>query len=138
MHPSADRAHGRSMEDLAIASPCNLRAGRSPRRYALQPIAASSSRLGAGTAFASQWVAMTPPKKVRPSARLVVHDIRVELTPQPTGGEKLCAYVECERRRCKLNVDECRSCERLVRIDSHEAGFVVLCRSKDETFDSDE
>ena len=68
----------------------------------------------------------------------MVHDIRVDVAPRANGGEELCAYVECERRKCKLNVNECRACERLVRIDSHEAGFVVLCRSEDETFDADE
>lgn len=76
-----------------------------------------------------------PPKKTRPSARLVVHDIQIEPCAQPDGSRKLCGYVDCERRKYRLDVDECRACERLVRIDSHEAGFVVLCRSEDENFD---
>jgi hypothetical protein len=80
---------------------------------------------------------MTSRKLVRPGARLVVHDIHMETVSQADGTEKLCAYVQCQRRKSKLNVDACRSCERLVRIDSHEAGYVVLCRSEDETFDSE-
>jgi len=81
---------------------------------------------------------MPPTKRLRPSTRLVVHDIRLEVTPRANGRDELRASVECERRKCKLDVNECRACERLVRIDSHEAGFVVLCRSEDETFDPDE
>ena len=77
----------------------------------------------------------TPPKKTRPSTRLVLHDIRVERCEQPDGSTKLCALVDCERRKRRLDVDECRACERLTRIDVHEAGFVVLCRSEDESFE---
>ena len=81
---------------------------------------------------------MTARKKIRPSSRLVVHDIEFERTREPDGSEKVRACIACERRKCKLDVDECRACERLARIDSHEAGFVVLCRSEDESFDADE
>jgi hypothetical protein len=78
---------------------------------------------------------MTPSERLRPKTRLVVHDIHMELEPQREGPDKLRLYVECERRKCKLSVDECGVCERLERIDSHEAGFAVLCRSEDETFE---
>jgi hypothetical protein len=81
---------------------------------------------------------LPPHKKTRPSTRLVVHDIQIELTPQPDSPNKLSAYVDCEHHQRRLSVDECRACDRLDRIDSHEAGFVVLCRSSDEPFDSGE
>ena len=79
---------------------------------------------------------MTP--KLRPRALLVVHDIRVEATPQANGPGRLLASVDCERHGRTVSVDECRACARLDRIDSHEAGFVVLCRSQDEPFDTSE
>jgi hypothetical protein len=81
---------------------------------------------------------MTSKKLVRPGSRLVVHDIHVDTVRLADGSEKVCAYVDCQRRKSKLKVDECRSCERLVRIDSHEAGYVIVCRAEDEVFDSDE
>lgn len=81
---------------------------------------------------------MTQHKSTRPSPRLVVHDMQFEVTRQANGKDKLCAYVQCERRKCKKNVDDCRACERLVRIEAHEAGYVVLCHAEDETFDRDD
>lgn len=83
-------------------------------------------------------MAAPPSKKTRPSSHLVVHDILFELRSEADGSNKLHAFVDCKRRKCRLNVDECRACERLGRIDSHEAGFVVLCRSEDELFEADE
>ena len=82
---------------------------------------------------------MTPPspKRNRPRHHLVVHDIQFESKSQADGSDKLSAYVDCERRGRRIALDECRACERLDRIDSHEAGYVVLCRSEDETFDAD-
>ena len=81
---------------------------------------------------------MPAQKSTRPSPRLVVHDIQFEVVRQPNGRDKLCAYVQCERRKCRLNVDDCRGCERLARIEVHEAGYVVLCHAEDETFERDE
>jgi hypothetical protein len=46
--------------------------------------------------------------------------------------------AECERHQSRFDVDVCRSCERFARIEMHEGGFVVLCRSEDEDFDVDE
>jgi hypothetical protein len=48
------------------------------------------------------------------------------------------ATIECERRKCRLPIDECRACERFARIEAHEAGYVMLCRSQDESFDVDD
>ena len=83
-------------------------------------------------------VTMTQRKSTRPSPRLVLHDVQFEVTRQANGRDKLCAYVQCERRKCKQNIDVCRGCERLARIESHEAGYVVLCHAEDETFERDE
>lgn len=81
---------------------------------------------------------MTEPKSTRPSARLVVHDMELEVRRQADGRDKLCAYVHCQRRKQKLSLDECRGCERLARIEAHEAGYVVLCRAEDETFERED
>jgi hypothetical protein len=37
-----------------------------------------------------------------------------------------------------MSVDECCVCERLARIDVHEAGYVVLCHAEDESFERDD
>ena len=50
----------------------------------------------------------------------------------------MCTTVLCERREQNLDVDVCRSCERFARIDLHETGYVMLCRSEDEEIDEGE
>lgn len=76
----------------------------------------------------------TPPaRRSRPSSKLVSHDIRFIRKGEGTAH----ATVHCERRDCALLVNECRSCERFARIDVHEAGYVMLCRSCDEVLDED-
>ena len=75
-----------------------------------------------------------PPRRSRPGAKLVPHDLSI--ARKDAGGTE--ATVYCERRDCKLNINECRSCERFARIDVHEAGYVMLCRSTDEAVDEDE
>jgi len=47
------------------------------------------------------------------------------------GDARLVATVECERRRSTLDVDTCGHCERFARIEVHEAGYTMLCRSAD-------
>jgi hypothetical protein len=82
---------------------------------------------------------MTQPKKrVRPRSRVVLHDIRLTREQSPDGRNKVVASAECERHQSRFDVDVCRSCERFARIEMHEGGFVVLCRSEDEDFDVDE
>jgi len=81
---------------------------------------------------------MTVPKRLRPSSCPVMHDIRFAHAPLPGGGSKLVACIECERRGCVLDVEVCRACERFCRIETHEGGFVMLCRSLDERIDTEE
>ena len=81
---------------------------------------------------------MTQPKRLRPSSLPVLHDISFARTQLSGGRSKVTASIECERRGCTLDVDVCRSCERFLRIEMHEAGFVMLCRSRDEGFDADD
>lgn len=68
----------------------------------------------------------------------MVHDIRFEVARRADGSDKLCAYVQCERRKVKQSVDDCRGCERFARIEAHEAGYIVLCHAEDETFERDD
>lgn len=77
---------------------------------------------------------MTQPKTLRPSTRLVQHDIRFEAR-ESNGRGSLRVLVDCERRGGPQCIDTCRSCERFARIEPHEAGYVLLCRSEDETFE---
>ena len=81
---------------------------------------------------------MTQAKRLRPSSRLVAHDLEFVPAEAPGGSKRMLATIACERRDCTLNIDECRACERFARIEAHEAGYVMLCRSQDETFDADE
>ena len=74
-----------------------------------------------------------PPRRSRPSSKLVPHDIHI--VRKGVGATK--ATVYCERRDCRLDVNECRSCERFARIDVHEAGYEMLCRSCDEPVEDD-
>jgi hypothetical protein len=77
---------------------------------------------------------MTQPRTWRPSARLVQHDIGFEVL-RARGRSSLRVLVDCERRGAPQTIDTCRSCERFARIEAHEAGYVLLCRSQDETFE---
>ena len=70
----------------------------------------------------------------RPCSQLVPHDIRFVRK----GDAEVAPIIHCERRDCTLHLNVCRSCERFARIDVHEAGFVMLCRSSDEAIDDDE
>lgn len=70
----------------------------------------------------------------RPAANLVTHDIRFIRK----GAAEFEPTVHCERRDCTLHLNECRSCERFARIDVHEGGYVMLCRSSDEPLDEDD
>ena len=67
----------------------------------------------------------------------MMHDITLAPAPLEAANSKLVATIQCERRGT-LNVDVCRACERFERIEMHEGGFVMLCRSVDESFDADE
>jgi hypothetical protein len=73
-----------------------------------------------------------PPRSPRPSSRLVPHEIQLTRKPSESGTSPVVATIHCERRDCTLNVETCGYCERFARIETHEAGYVMLCRSKDE------
>ena len=63
--------------------------------------------------------------------RLVAHDITFERQGLELPAEVV-ATIECERTGCTLRVEVCRRCERFARIEPHEAGYTMLCRSTDE------
>jgi hypothetical protein len=76
----------------------------------------------------------TPPAPRRtwpPHPRLVVHDIKLERQSPPDGQSRVRATVDCERNQCTLDVEVCALCPRFARIEVHEAGYVLLCRSLD-------
>jgi len=83
------------------------------------------------------FVTASPPtpchKATRPHSRLVVHDIL--MTRPETDRSQIAATVECERRGCTLSVKVCAGCERFARIEVHEAGYTLLCRSTDTPLD---
>ncbi|HKU36710.1 MAG TPA: hypothetical protein VJR89_01150 [Polyangiales bacterium] len=69
----------------------------------------------------------------------MVHDIEFVTTDVKSDAPRVRATIQCERRDQTLDVESCRSCERFARVDVHEAGYVMLCRSEDEQLDdSDE
>ena len=70
-----------------------------------------------------------PPQATRLSLRLVPHDICIRRQRAANGTLVVVASVECERRGRQLCVEHCVKCLRFVRIDVHEAGYMVLCRS---------
>lgn len=80
-------------------------------------------------------MASDPPQSrmIRPHGRLVPHEIRLAREPDEAGGSRVLATVHCERRQCTMDVDDCARCERFVRIDVHEAGYLMMCRDRDET-----
>lgn len=77
------------------------------------------------------------PRLVRPSARLIEHDVRIRLQLVSPGVAEVIATVECERRGCTLDVERCAYCERFARIEVHEGGYTMLCRSADLSDDED-
>lgn len=87
---------------------------------------------------------MKPPRLGIPHSRLVPHDIRIARVTSEDGASEVAATIECERRACTLRVETCARCERFARIEPHEAGYVMLCRSTDsepppaEDFDLDQ
>jgi hypothetical protein len=70
--------------------------------------------------------------RLRPSSNLVAHDIRVTREELQPGAAHSVATVHCERYDRTVEVEDCGYCERFARIDTHEAGYVMLCRSSDE------
>lgn len=73
---------------------------------------------------------------LRPSSRLVPHEIRVASRPLEQEGAELVATIYCERQDVTLEVERCKYCERFERIEVHEGGYTMLCRSTDEAPDA--
>jgi hypothetical protein len=73
-----------------------------------------------------------PPKKLSHS-QLVQHDI--QLARDPAQPSKVVASVTCERLGCDVLVEACARCPRFARIETHEAGYVLLCRAHEDTSD---
>jgi hypothetical protein len=71
------------------------------------------------------------PRGGRPSSKLVVHDIHLEPEVSEDGTRRVSARVQCERARGEVLVDTCARCPRFVRIETHEAGYTLLCHAKD-------
>jgi hypothetical protein len=66
--------------------------------------------------------------------RLVPHEVHMERVAQPqreAGTSEVKARVYCERQQRDVLVEACAQCERFARIDVHEAGYTLLCRSTD-------
>ena len=73
-----------------------------------------------------------PPNSSRPALRLVQHDIHLSRERSESDRSQVVARVTCERRGCEVLVEQCAHCERFARIETHEAGYVLLCRAHDE------
>ena len=74
---------------------------------------------------------MTSQRQRMPHSRLVPHDITLVRVETEQGRSEVHATIECERRGCTLRVETCAQCERFARVEPHEAGYVMLCRSTD-------
>ena len=74
-------------------------------------------------------MADTPSKSSRPRGRhLVGQDIQLTRADPEA---RVVASAHCVRRGCTMDVEDCAGCPHFVRIDTHEAGYVLVCRSAD-------
>ncbi|HEX6240740.1 MAG TPA: hypothetical protein VFZ61_07600 [Polyangiales bacterium] len=72
---------------------------------------------------------MPPSDKSSPPPSLVQQDIHLE---RERGSGRVVATAVCARKGCAVNVEDCAHCAHFARIDTHEAGYVLICRSRDE------
>lgn len=70
-----------------------------------------------------------PPPPAR--ARLVQQDILLSREARD-GTTRVVARVECARRDCVVEVEYCARCPHFARIETHEAGYLMLCRAADQ------
>lgn len=80
-------------------------------------------------------VVSTEPKRrpSRPLDTLVAHEMTWDAAAERSGsGDETQPAVWCERQNRSVGFQTCRSCERFARVDVHEAGYVMMCRSLDE------
>lgn len=71
---------------------------------------------------------MTTPRKASISSLLVQQDICLA-REEADGSSHVVATVACTRRALPVAVDECARCPYFARIEPHEAGYVMLCRT---------
>jgi hypothetical protein len=48
------------------------------------------------------------------------------------GVTRVVARVECARRGCTMEVEQCAGCSHFARIETHEAGYLLLCQTGEE------
>ena len=72
---------------------------------------------------------MPPSDKSSQSPSLVLQDIQLQRAPD-TG--RVVATAVCARKGCSVNVEDCARCAHFARIDTHEAGYVLMCRARDD------
>ena len=74
----------------------------------------------------------TAPKSPPPSGcHLVQQDIQLTRECQH-GVTRVVARVECARRGRAVDAEQCARCPHFVRIETHEAGYLMLCRAHEE------
>ena len=74
----------------------------------------------------------TSPKPASPRGLVLVEqDICLRRVPD-TAGSGVVAEVECARRGCTVHVEQCARCPHFVRIETHEAGYLLLCRGHEQ------
>lgn len=71
------------------------------------------------------------PNTTSSPSSLLEHDIRLA-REAAEGCSRVVASVECERAGCCVRVETCARCPRFARIEPHEAGYILLCRARDE------
>jgi hypothetical protein len=74
---------------------------------------------------------MTDVPPTRRANLLVSQDVRLNRRRANDGRVEVRATVECAIDHCTKEVEQCAACARFVRIDVHEAGYTMLCRSSD-------
>lgn len=74
-----------------------------------------------------------PPPPAHPRCRrplLVQQDIQLSRHGDGAAAPVV-ATVECARRNCTVEVEACAQCAYFARIETHEAGYILLCRGDD-------
>jgi hypothetical protein len=69
--------------------------------------------------------------QAKPASTLVEHDIRLTAESLEDGTRRVTALVLCEQAGGEVSAAGCMRCPRFVRIEVHEAGYTLLCRSLD-------
>lgn len=73
----------------------------------------------------------TPKRPSASSLHLIEQDIHVRRLPAAAGA-RVVAEVQCARRGCTMDVEQCARCPHFVRIETHEAGYLMLCSADED------